>query len=142
MASVTMRSLRCVADAHAAFAAISERSAGRETDLRVEQQAVAEIERIRKARDFWKEIERAVGFRDRDAGHLREQLKAHVTIFLQPLQHGAQFVIAVEQRRLGRPLRNGVRIDDDELVELSHLVRQVDARHNPTDAPACHAIGL
>ena len=46
------RPIGSIADAHVAFAAIAERDSGREPDLRLHQQFLAERERIRHSRDL------------------------------------------------------------------------------------------
>ena len=76
-----------VADSHRAFTTGSERNAGRQSHLGLEQQPLAEIERVGSAADLGEEIESAVGLRHGNARHLRERGQAKVAILLKPYEH-------------------------------------------------------
>src|ERR1700691_2775346 len=69
-----------VTDAHRPFAAGSEGNARRQSDFGFKQQPLAEIERVARTGDFWKQVERAVGLRHGDARHLGERRQAKIAI--------------------------------------------------------------
>ena len=84
----------CVADSDGTFAARAESNAGGQADLGFQKQPLAEIEGVGSAGDFWEQIERAVGLRHGDAGHLCERRQAEIAIFFEANQHFRQRVLA------------------------------------------------
>jgi hypothetical protein len=87
--------------------------------------------------DSWKDVERTVGLRDGDSGHLPQRGHAEIPIRFVPLDHAAKLLLAVGERRLRRDLHECRRVGDEELVQLGELRSEVGTGHQPPDPVGC-----
>ena len=93
------RALGRITDADRTFAARSEGHAGRQAHARLLEQPLAEREGIFEAVDARENVERAVGFRQRDSGHVAQRREAEIAVLLETPEHAHQLLLALGQRR-------------------------------------------
>ena len=131
-----------VTEADIAFAAGSESHTGCEADIGFEEETFAETERIGKAVNTGKKIERAFGFGDGDALHGAESGEAEIAVFLEHCDELVHRRVAVIECGFPGFLNEGRGATDDELVELGGLLSEIRTGDKPAETPPGHAPGF